>query len=260
MTLASVSGPPTRSRPERPLVIAHRGAKAYRPENTLAAYALAVEQNADMIEIDLHLSCDRSIPIRHDAGLADLGAESEIRQLTLAQLRNIAKEYHESLKNPGVFEQIPILDEVLDHFGDVLPFNLEIKTSRDGIPYPGLEQMVLDQVISRGLLAQTLFSSFSDRVLSELRDRSSDVRLGVLVDPRAPENILERAGAVGAEAINPHHVLAKSELVDSAHSEGLAVFVYTVDEPAQMRSLFEIGVDGIFSNYPDRLREVVDSL
>ena len=85
-------------------------------------------------------------------------------------------------------------------------------------------------------------------------------RLGVLVDPRRAEKIFERAEAVGAEAVNPHDVLATRELIESAHERGLAVYVYTVDDPDRMRELLELGVDGIFSNYPDRLREVVDSL
>ncbi len=249
-----------RARPERPLVIAHRGAKGYRPENTLAAYALAVEQNADMIEIDLHLSADRGIPIRHDAGLEELGQETEIADLTFSQLAEIAERHHDSAAGSGDFEPIPGLEEVLARFGDVLPFNLEIKTRRDGRGYPGLQKMVVDQVVARGLTDRTLFSSFSDEVLLELRELSSVARLGVLVDPRAPDAVFERAEAVGAEAINPHFVLVKPELVDSAHTRGLAVYVYTVDDPAQMRDLLELGVDGIFSNYPDRLREVVDSL
>jgi glycerophosphoryl diester phosphodiesterase len=244
----------------RPLVIAHRGAKAYRPENTLAAYALAVEQRADMIEIDLHLSSDRCIPIRHDAGLEELGEDSEIACLTVPELREISRKFHEASESSAQFEQIPILEEVLDRFGDVLPFNLEIKTRVDGTPYAGLQQMALDQVIARGLLDRTLFSSFSDEVLSELRDRSDAARLGVLVSPRAPDDIFERASAVAAVAINPHFVLAKADLVDEAHDRGLAVYVYTVDDADQMRGLLELGVDGIFSNYPDRLREVVDSL
>ncbi|MFP8871834.1 MAG: glycerophosphodiester phosphodiesterase [Myxococcota bacterium] len=72
--------------------------------------------------------------------------------------------------------------------------------------------------------------------------------------------MFERAASVGAESVNPHFINATKNLVDEAHGLGLAVFVYTVDEEDRMRSLFDIGVDGIFSNTPDRLRAVVDSL
>ena len=80
------------------------------------------------------------------------------------------------------------------------------------------------------------------------------------MDPRAPEGIFERADVIDAESINPHFVNTNAELVEEAHQKGLAVYVYTVDEPGQMRELFALGVDGIFSNVPDLLREVVASL
>ena len=95
-----------------PLVIAHRGASAYRPENTLPAYALAVEQRADMIEIDLHLSRDGAIVIAHDADLAALGGEGAIGERTLAELRALRVGGDEA-------SMIPTLEEGLDQFGHV---------------------------------------------------------------------------------------------------------------------------------------------
>ncbi len=244
----------------RPLVIAHRGAKAYQPENTFAAYSLAVDQGADMLEIDIHLARDQSMPISHDALLERFGREGEISEVSLGELRAISLSAFEARGSDKPYREIPILEEVLDQFGDVIPLNLEIKTATEERPYPGLQKMVLDQVIERGLLEQTLISSFSDDVLGELRDLCPAARLGVLIDPRAPEGIFERADAVEAESINPHFVNADARLVERAHEKGLAVYVYTVDEPERMRGLFGIGVDGIFSNVPDLLREVVESL
>ena len=244
----------------RPLVIAHRGAKAYRPENTLAAYALAVTQGADMLEIDIHLARDQSMPISHDALLERFGRDGEISEVSLDELRAMSLSAFEARGSDEPYREIPVLEEVLDQFGDVIPFNLEVKTRTEQRPYPGLQKMIVDQVVARGLLDQTLFSSFSDKVLGELRDLCPEARLGVLVDPRAPEGIFERADAVDAEAINPHFVNADAQLVERAHEKGLAVYVYTVDDPAQMRELFARGVDGIFSNVPDLLRKVVESL
>ncbi|MCP4036822.1 MAG: hypothetical protein GY733_07795 [bacterium] len=246
----------------RPLVIAHRGAKAYKPENTMAAYALAVEQGADMLEIDLHLARDGAVPIAHDATLERFGCDGEIADISLEQLRAISLAAREAETNglqDAPDEGIPVLEEVLDRFGQAVPFNLEIKTMSGDRPYPGLQELALDEVLARGLLEQTLFSSFSDEVLGELRALSPQARLGVLVDPQAPERIFERAAAVDAESINPHFVNTDEQLVARAHECGLAVYVYTADERERMSQLFAIGVDGIFSNYPDRLRAVVDS-
>jgi len=234
-------------RPARPLVIAHRGASGHRPENTLPAYELAIRQRADMIEIDLHRTRDGEIVVTHDERLQGLGGRGEIADASLAEVRSL---------DAGGGERVPTLDEVLDGFGARIPFNLELKQSTRG-PYAGLVVEALKRVDSRGLLDETLFSSFYDPVLAELRERSPDARIGVLVSSRAAEGWRERARRFGAEAVHFSAVLATSDTVAAAHAEGLAVHVYTVDEPDAMRRLLAIGVDGLFTNFPDRLRALV---
>jgi glycerophosphoryl diester phosphodiesterase len=231
----------------RTLVIAHRGSSGYRPENTLAAYELAIEQRADMIEIDLHLTRDGQIVVTHDEELAGLGGRGEIADATYAEVRAL---------DAGQGLRVPSFDEVLADFGARIPFNLELKQSLRG-PYRGLEAETLKRVEARDLLGATLFSSFYDPVLAELRERSPEARLGVLVSPRAPERWLERAQRFRAEAVNLHVSLATAETVAAAHREDLTVNVYTVDEPALMQRLIDVGVDGIFTNFPDRLRTLV---
>ncbi len=147
---------------------------------------------------------------------------------------------------------------MFDRFGSEIAFNLEIKTGSDGA-YPGLEAAALRAVEDRGLLASTLFSSFCDGVLGRLRALSSQARLAVLVSARRRAGALERARAVGAEAVNPWFGLANTEWIDEAHAEGFAVYPYTVDALADLRSCLEVGVDGLFTNYPDRLRELVSA-
>jgi len=231
------------------LVIAHRGASAYRPENTLPAYALAVEQRADMIEIDLHLTRDNEVVITHDESLEGLGGEGEIAAATLAEVRVL---------DAGQGQRVPTLEEVLDHFGEAIPFNLEIKAGGAG-PYRGLEERALAALRSRGLLERTLFSSFFDAVLARLRELEPAVRLGCLVSPRRPERRLERALAVGAEALNPWFGLVTPELVAAAHAADLAVYPYTVDREEDMRRLLDMGVDGMLTNHPDRLRSLIEA-
>jgi glycerophosphoryl diester phosphodiesterase len=233
-----------------PLVIAHRGASAHRPENTLAAFELAVEQCADMIETDLHRTRDGAIVITHDEDLAGLGGRGEIADATLAELRAL---------DAGGGEPVPTLPEILDRFGPRIPFNLELKRGTRG-EYPGLEAAALAEVERRGLLARTLFSSFYDPVLRRLRELSARARIGFLVSRRFPERAVERARAVGAEALNPELPLVTRSLVDEAHAAGLAVYVFTVDEPDDMRRLLDLGVDGLFTNHPDRLRGILEQL
>lgn len=229
---------------QRPLVIAHRGASAQRPENTVPAYELAVELGADMIEIDLHLSSDRSIVVTHDASLAALGSGRWIEDASLAELLRV---------DMGQGEAMPLLGAVFERFGSRIDFNLEIKTARGGRPYPGLEALALEEVRARGLLERTLFSSFSDAVLEVLRKLEPRARLACLVEARRSSDMLERCRAVGAEALNPWFGLVQPELVESAHAAGLRVLPYTVDDESQMRRLLDCGVDGLFTNQPDRM-------
>ena len=237
------------TRPPRPLVIAHRGASAQRPENTLPAFELAVEQAADMIETDLHRTRDGAVVIVHDERLSGLGGRGEIADTTLAEVRAL---------DAGGGEHIPTLDEVLDAFGSRVAWNLELKRATRA-DYDGLEHLALDAVAARKLLGRTLFSSFYDSVLARLRALSSEARIGLLLSRRHPQAALERARSLGAEAIHPEAALVEPDLVERAHAAGLAVYPFTVDDTVEMRRLLALGVDGLFTNHPDRLRALVDA-
>ena len=220
-------------------MIAHRGASGELPENTLPAYALALEQGADMIEIDLHRTWDGRVAVTHDDGLPGVGA---VGKASLAELQAAAPE-------------LPCLDQVLDRFGSLIPFNLELKTAPDG-PYPGLEALVLEALARRGLGADVLFSCFDDRVLARLRELDAGARLGVLVGRRTA-GWPERCRALGAEAVHFSRRRVDAAAIERAHAEGLAVHVYTVDEPEEMRALLTDGVDGLFTNWPSRMRRIL---
>ena len=232
-----------------PLVIAHRGASAERPENTLPAYERAIELGADMIEIDLHRTRDGAIAVLHDAALERIGGRGEVGDATWEELRSL---------DAGGGARVPSLDEVLDAFGARIPFNLELKCAERG-PYPDLERRTLEAVGRRGLLARTLFSCFEDPVLAQLRSLAPEARLALLVSPESRERALARAREIGAEALNPWFGLAERGLVEAAHAAGLAVYPYTVDDPERMRALLALGVDGLFTNRPDRLRRILAS-
>ena len=231
-----------------PLVIAHRGSSGTRPENTLPAYELALAQRADMIEIDLHRTKDGAIVVTHDEELEGLGGRGEIADATADEILAL---------DAGGGERVPLLDQVLDRFGGRIPFNLELKRGTKA-EYEGLERATLDAVGRRRLLPRMLFSSFYDPVLARLRALSHEARIGLLVSARFPHRAVERAKALGAEALHPEDSLVTAALVRDAHDAGLAVYVYTVDEPSEMRRLLALGVDGLFTNHPDRMRALVD--
>lgn len=233
-----------------PQVIAHRGASAYLPENTLAAYELAVAQQADMIEVDLHCTRDGEVVVVHDAELARIGGRGEVADASLAEVRSL---------DAGAGHRVPTLDELLDGFGSRIPLNLELKQAGRGA-YPELPALAAAGVRRRGLLERTLFSSFYDPVLRELRRVEPAARIALLLSRRAPQGWVERAHALSAEAVNPELPLVDRAFVERAHAEGLAVYVFTVDPPDEMRRLLDLGVDGLFTNVPDRMRQLVGPL
>jgi glycerophosphoryl diester phosphodiesterase len=222
------------------LDIAHRGASKDAPENTLEAFSLAIEQKADMIETDLHLTQDGQIVLRHDAEVGD----SEICCFTLEELR---------AKLPGLIT----LAEALDAFGEQIPFNLEIKRALDH-HYAGLGQRTLEEVRRRDLLEQTLFSSFDDTVLERLRQREPSVRTGLLISRRYAVSIEERADQLDVESVHPERAVTTEALVERLQLEGYRVHVFTVDDPEDQQRLIEWGVDGIFTNTPGQLRALLD--
>jgi glycerophosphoryl diester phosphodiesterase len=234
---------------KKPLVIAHRGASGHRPENTLSAYALAVEQGADMIEVDLHRTRDGAVVVTHDEELAGLGGRGEIADATLAEVRAL---------DAGGGERVPILAELLDGYGGRIALNLELKRGTRA-EYPELEAETLAALESRGLLDRVLFSSFYDPVLRRLRALSPAARIGLLISRRYPQGAVDRAKSLGAEALHPEVALVTPQLVREAHAAGLAVYVYTVDRTEEMERLLGLGVDGLFTNFPDRLRRIVDA-
>jgi glycerophosphoryl diester phosphodiesterase len=237
----------------RPLVIAHRGSSGERPENTLPAFEHAIEQSADMIETDLHLSRDGVVVIHHDAELERLGESGEIRDHTASELAAM-----NAAPGVAVAERMPTLQGLLDGFGERMQFNLELKVGLEDVAYEGLEDIVVSAVEARGLMARMLFSSFYDPILARLRERSASARIALLISPRAPIAIFERAARVSAEAINPHVRLVTRELVEQAHSAGLRVYPYTANDSAEMARLLDCGVDGIITNHPARLHALLD--
>jgi glycerophosphoryl diester phosphodiesterase len=220
-------------------VIAHRGASRDAPENTIEAFCLAVTQDADMIETDLHLTRDGRIVLFHDAQIAG----TDVSALTLA-------EVHE--RAPG----IPTLEAALDAVGDRIPFNLEIK-HRPGEEYAGIAAAALGVVGERGALARTLWSSFEAGALEALRREAPAARLGVLVgwEGRLGQGI-ERARQLGAEALHPHRSLVGPEVIGELQRGGARVNVYTVDDEADLVRLMDWGVDGIFTNVPATMRRL----
>ncbi|HVA89409.1 MAG TPA: glycerophosphodiester phosphodiesterase family protein [Chloroflexota bacterium] len=237
----------------RPLIGAHRGASAQAPENTMAAFDLAVEQGAELIELDVHRSLDGGLVIIHDFDVArTTGRPGLVAELTAAQLRDLDAGSWKGEQWAGA--RIPTLDQVLDRYGSTVLLNIEIKAGND--PSHGIAGQVAQAVRRRNLYDRVVISSFDWAIIKELRRVDPAVRVALLAD-RRPDEALLYAAELGAVGVHLKAELVTTARAARAQTHGLGILAWTVDEPEEMARLAALGIDAIVSNVPSRLREVV---
>ena len=228
---------------ETPLVYGHRGASAAAPENTIEAYVLARDQGADGVEIDVRRSADGILVLHHDPDLPDgriVGATP-------------AAELPAS---------VPTLDDALDTCEGMV-VNVEIKNipgESDFDDTCSLADAVVGCLAARGARDQVVVSSFHLATIDRVRQLAPELTTGflTLIEPTAADSV-RRASKRGHGAIHPYHLFVDEALVAAAHDAGLAVNTWTVDEPADLVRLADLGVDGIVTNVPDVALEVLGS-
>ena len=233
---------------KRPVCYAHRGARARAPENTLRAFRLAFELGADAIECDAQQSRDGRLVVIHD-GTVDRTTDGSgwVAEMSFAELR---------LLNAGRGERIPTLEETLalvrERGGGI---NLEVKGESVAETLGTAEAVTAAlRGLEEGMRGRVLVSSFAHPAIALLKARLPWLRTGALFgDEWRGRDMVASALAVGAEAMHPGLRLVTPELVLRAHDAGLAVNVWTVNRPADIRRLIAWDVDGIFSDYPERV-------
>lgn len=226
-------------------VYAHRGASAEAPENTLAAFRRAVALCADGIEFDVHLTADGVPVVIHDDTLErttdGTGPVAELCGEALGQL-DAGGWFDSSYAG----EPVPTLEAALQLLAGKLRLNVEVKD-----PMAGAAVL---EVLRRFPQADAVLSSFGYGVLTQLRRADPDVPLALLYDGGGWQRAVARAEALRACAFHPRADLVSRPLVAACRQRQLPVFAWTVDEPAQARSLARMGVAGIFTNDPVRLK------
>ncbi|HEY5648108.1 MAG TPA: glycerophosphodiester phosphodiesterase family protein [Nitrospiria bacterium] len=232
------------------LNIAHRGASGELPENTLAAFRLALRQGADGIETDVHQTLDREIVAIHDTNLRRLtGIRREIRDLTLKELKTLRIRRK---KGPAIKTgRIPTLNDVLALIKGKVFLNIEIKEGSG--TYPGIEKRVIALVKRNKKTSRVIFSSFDLSVLKTLRKLSGEIRLGLLTRQVKPAKILGTARAIRAASIHIAARRVSPALIRLAKKEGIPVYLYTVNTHRLMARFSNMGADGFFTDYPGRL-------
>lgn len=230
------------------LIIAHRGASLEAPENTIAAFKRALDTHADGIEIDI-MQVEDEIFVFHDRYLRRLAAQpGRFVDLTKAQVA--------ALK---VFNQqpIPTLSEVLAVVRGRCMLNIEIKSTVT--PYLLLQHIEHAVTEHSFQLTDIIVSSFNHQWLQTLKTHNSSLSLGALT-AGTPLRLAAFAEELHAWSVHIDVGFVTQEFVDDAHNRGLKVFVYTVDEPEDIRLMQEYGVDGIFTNHPQNSRNIIAGL
>lgn len=230
------------------LLIAHRGASATCPENTLSALRAAVAAGADMCEIDVRLARDGVPVVMHDETVArTTNGRGLVAELSVTDLKRLdAGSWFDARFRD---ERVPTLEEALIELSGRCAVNVELKVE-------GAEAAVVEALKRHDALESALVSSFEWEWLGRARQLEPKLRVAPLADS-AGEWLLAAARALGACAIHPHVDITGPALVQAAHAMGLRVLVWTVDEAEVMERLRRTGVDGIMTNYPARLRELI---
>ncbi|MFJ7932766.1 glycerophosphodiester phosphodiesterase family protein [Sporosarcina sp. NPDC096371] len=265
---SSVTRPPL---PEADfLVIAHRGASAYAPDHTLAAYEMAMQMGADYIELDLQLTKDGKLAALHDTVISLQDTDRSVSDVTFDELQLYApgKEFNED--NPHYASpqyqglRVVDLDDILRHFGNTVNYYIELKSPDS---YPGIEVELLHQLRAHGLLdtdderPKVIIQSFDKVSLTRIAEMEPSIPLIQLysfdktahLSKKELRKLARYASGIGV----PAETVTK-EFVEAVQKEGLDVHPFTINDEATMRTLMTYGINGLFTDKPDiavRLRD-----
>ena len=232
----------------RVLAIAHRGASGYAPENTFAAFRRAVAQGVSFIETDLQLTRDAHLVAIHDETVdRTTGGHGAVQHMTLAEIRRLDAGAWFASEFTG--ERVPTLEEILvfSKKNDVV-FYLELKPSG----FWGGEHAMISALREANEIPRVVVISFDSNILAGLRRIEPTLMTGLLYEGQI-ENPFEKAVEIGARQLAVRGDLVTPNFLQQARKRDLQVVCWTINSPAHMRMLAAAGVDGIMTDYPDRL-------
>ena len=235
---------------------AHRGASFDYPENTILALKEGIKSGANGLEIDVHKTKDNKLVVIHDEDedveRTYLG-KGLVKDLTLNELRKLKNR--KKLFRDNRECNIPTLEEVLGLInGKDITLNIELKT--DEIHYKGIEEDVISLINEYKLNNQIILSSFNHNSIKIVKSLDSSIKTGILYD-KPIEDVIKYAKELDVDAIHPDLRFVSRELIEEAHENNLKVNIYTVNMPIYMRLLIKNKADGLFTDYPELLSEIL---
>ncbi len=234
--------------------VAHRGASGDYPENTLLAFEKALEIGVDEIELDLHSTKDGHLVIMHDATVdRTTDGTGAIAEMTVAEIK--ALDAGSAFDGRFRGERVPTWEEALDFVQGRVGLNVHLKEGGD--PDGAYERRVAEAMDRFGMV---------ERSVVTCRDESVGIFAGI--DPRiecrifrgsrTPEEYIRKSAEMGLRTMQPGRDITTAEFVRKAHEAGRIVHVFYADTPEDMRAFIDIGVDGILTNYPARLKAALE--
>lgn len=238
-----------------PMLFAHRGASAHAPENTLAAFELAVAHQADAVELDANLTADNQVVVIHDK-LVDRTTNGHgiVRKMPLAEIRELDAGTFFSAQYSG--ERIPTLDEVCETVGHKVFINIELKNYDS--PFNSLPQRVAEIVQRHNLKNRIIFSSFLQLNLIRIKRLLPEVPVAILAQEGMSGWIARSwLGRISSpQVIHPHYSDVTKSYMIKEKMNGRRVHAWTVNDEEEIKRLLSINVHGIITDDPLRAREI----
>jgi glycerophosphoryl diester phosphodiesterase len=242
-----------------PLIIAHRGDSAHRPENTLAAFAGALEVGADLVEFDVQLTRDGQVVVIHDPTVdRTTDGHGRVAEMTLAQIRALSAGYPSRFGATHRGERVPALGEALALLKDRARVMVEIKP--DAVTDDaegGVEARTIADVRKAGMEKDVALLSFSRRALLRCRKLAPEIVRGHLFQRAEPGEVLAGARDVASELVMPEKRMLTDELRDRGREAGQKVATWVVDDPEELLRLARFDLYGVASNRPGVLLDAI---
>lgn len=241
----------------KPLVIAHRGDSVNAPENTIASFQRAIDIGVGGIELDIHMSKDGYLVVIHDERVdRTTDGTGYVKDFTLKELKELDAGIIFSAKFAG--ERIPTLEEVLELIGNRdLLLNIEVKSGV--IMYPGIEEKLIEVIRKYNFTERVVISSFNHYSIRDIKKLAPELKVGLLYECGLvePWYIAER---MHAYSLHPFYFNIIPEVVEGCKKNDIKLFPWTVDKKEDMLRMIDMGVDGIITDNPGLLIEVLNSM
>lgn len=247
------------------LVIAHRGASGAAPENTMASFREAIKLKVDMIELDVHQTVDGVVVVIHDKTVErTTNGKGKVKEMTFEEIQQLdaGSWFDSQFKN----EKVPSLEKIIQEMNGEVKLLIEVKKGNSY--YPDIEKNIMTLIYKYNAKNWCIIQSFETEVINNFKQIDPEVELHKLVTGNIPglplyvDNSL-KVGSIfkfdEVASINPNFRLINKKRVEKIHKNGQKVIAWTVNDVEDMKKCIDMGVDGIITNYPDRLISVLDN-